>query len=89
VICPIELVEDFIMRARANTVNKVETCAILAGIEQQGSLIVTHLIIPQQEGHSDHCYMTDEVELFECQIQHNVLTLGWIHTHPQYVGRSC
>ena len=31
--------------------------------------------------------MTDdgEIELFEAQIANSVMTLGWIHTHPQFV----
>lgn len=30
--------------------------------------------------------MTDdgEVELFESQISNSVMTMGWIHTHPQF-----
>ena len=30
--------------------------------------------------------MDDEVELFECQIAEGYMTLGWIHTHPQFVS---
>ena len=30
--------------------------------------------------------MTDEVELFETQIAENLMTIGWIHTHPQFVS---
>jgi STAM-binding protein len=28
--------------------------------------------------------MTDEISMFEAQIAHKVMTIGWIHTHPQY-----
>lgn len=28
--------------------------------------------------------MTDEISTFEAQIKYNILTLGWIHTHPQF-----
>lgn len=28
--------------------------------------------------------MDDEVELFECQIAEGLMTIGWIHTHPQF-----
>lgn len=28
--------------------------------------------------------MTDEIQLFEAQIQHDLITIGWIHTHPQF-----
>ena len=32
--------------------------------------------------------MTDEgeIELFEAQMANSVMTLGWIHTHPQFVS---
>lgn len=85
--CPLEIVESFIRLADANTKKFVETCAILAGNEKNGALIIDTLIIPQQKGAHDHCYMTDEIELFQTQIENNVMTLGWIHTHPQYVRR--
>jgi hypothetical protein len=29
--------------------------------------------------------MTDEISMFEAQINNKVMTIGWIHTHPQYV----
>lgn len=85
VICPLEIVEEFIKIANQNTAKKLETCAILAGLEKDGLLIINHLIIPKQEGHTDHCFMTDEIGMFEAQINNKVMTIGWIHTHPQYV----
>jgi len=84
VYCPFEIIESFIKIAKTNTDRKLETCAILAGSEMNGSLIIDTLIIPTQEGHTDHCYMTDEIQLFEAQIAHKVMTIGWIHTHPQF-----
>ena len=30
------------------------------------------------------CQMTDEMELFEVQFKYSIITVGWIHTHPQY-----
>ena len=33
------------------------------------------------------CSMDDEVELFECQIAEELMTIGWIHTHPQFVSQ--
>ncbi len=44
--CPLEIVEAFIKIAKANTDKKVETCAILAGSERNGALIIDTLIIP-------------------------------------------
>jgi STAM-binding protein len=84
VICPLKTVQDFLQIAQLNTQIKVETCAILAGVEELDAYRITSLIVPQQEGHSDHCYMTNEMALFETQIKHGLLTIGWIHTHPQF-----
>lgn len=86
VLCPLEIIDSFIRLSQANTQSKLETCAILAGNEKSGELVIDTLIIPKQEGHQDHCFMTDEIELFEAQINHKVMTIGWIHTHPQYVS---
>lgn len=85
-ICPIDVVAAFLKIAHPNTFRKVETCAILAGIEREGSLVINTLIVPPQTGKQDQCCMTDdgEIELFEAQISNSVMTLGWIHTHPQY-----
>ena len=76
--------EEFIRRAQLNTQNKIETCGILAGKKRGESYVITTLIIPKQEGKQDMCHMTDEIELFQTQIDLNVETLGWIHTHPQF-----
>lgn len=84
VICPLEVVAEFLKVSNNMTSKKLETCAILAGEEKNGQLIINTLIVPKQEGHQDHCYMTDEIELFETQIKEEVMTIGWIHTHPQF-----
>jgi hypothetical protein len=47
VICPYEIVEEFIRISNMNTNSKIETCAILAGIERDNTLIIDTLIIPQ------------------------------------------
>lgn len=28
--------------------------------------------------------MDDEIELFEAQLASGLMTIGWIHTHPQF-----
>jgi len=70
--------------ARKNTKNDKETCGILAGVLKQRILVVTSLIIPKQTGKSDSCEMLNEEELFELQDKKSLMTLGWIHTHPQH-----
>ena len=46
VICPIEIVSEFLRVALPNTSQKIETCAILAGEEKDGQLVITALIVP-------------------------------------------
>ncbi|RHY72443.1 hypothetical protein DYB38_014351 [Aphanomyces astaci] len=79
---PSSLVAEFTRLAASNTSRLpygVETCGILAGSLKDQRLSITTLIIPKQEGSSDTCTMTHEEDLFEYCIQHDLLTLGWIH----------
>ncbi|RQM20102.1 hypothetical protein B5M09_004930 [Aphanomyces astaci] len=79
---PSSLVAEFTRLAASNTSRLpygVETCGILAGSLKDQRLSITTLIIPKQEGSSDTCIMTHEEDLFEYCIQHDLLTLGWIH----------
>jgi STAM-binding protein len=87
VYCPTEILEAFIDLSRSNTDKSVETCGILAGreVNKGDSLLIDALIIPIQEGYVDRCLMTDELSLFEAQIDRKVMTIGWIHSHPTYV----
>ena len=40
VICPIEVIAEFLKVAHPNTSTKIETCAILAGNEVNGQLVI-------------------------------------------------
>ncbi|KAI8368045.1 hypothetical protein BD560DRAFT_399150 [Blakeslea trispora] len=73
---------QFLSIAEPNTRNKIETCGILAGILKNNILKITTLIIPKQTGTSDTCTTENEEELFDIQDKHDLLTFGWIHTHP-------
>jgi len=46
VVCPVESVTEFIRLAQPNTSVKIETCAVLAGEEREGQLVITALIVP-------------------------------------------
>lgn len=72
----------FLDVVKPNTKKNLETCGILCGKLRQNAFFITHLVIPLQEATSDTCGTTDEASLFEFQDKHNLLTLGWIHTHP-------
>ena len=48
VVCPIEVVAEFLKISNPNTLGtKIETCAILAGEERNGELHITTLIVPK------------------------------------------
>eukprot|EP01119_Soliformovum_irregulare_P025065 TRINITY_DN9168_c0_g1_i1.p1 TRINITY_DN9168_c0_g1~~TRINITY_DN9168_c0_g1_i1.p1 ORF type:complete len:662 (-),score=206.85 TRINITY_DN9168_c0_g1_i1:36-2021(-) len=80
----LQMMQEFMDVARKNTVRDIETCGILAGSLRQNVFTVTHLIIPKQTGSSDSCAMTNEDEVFLYQDKYDLLTLGWIHTHPSH-----
>ncbi|XP_068613321.1 STAM-binding protein-like A [Brachionichthys hirsutus] len=79
---PSELCQSFLRLAEANTSRAVETCGILCGKLTRNAFTVTHVIVPKQCGGPDYCDTENEEELFLIQDQYDLITLGWIHTHP-------
>lgn len=82
VVIPSKLMGKFMALAQRNTERNVETCGILAGKLELNQLIITHLLVPKQTGTPDSCTTQNEEEIFDYQDQHDLITLGWIHTHP-------
>ncbi|XP_013200282.2 STAM-binding protein-like A [Amyelois transitella] len=82
VVVPAGLLQRFLALAAANTARNIETCGILAGLLERDQLKITHVVVPKQTGTSDSCSTNNEEEIFHYQDQHNLITLGWIHTHP-------
>ncbi|XP_053978088.1 STAM-binding protein-like A isoform X2 [Hylaeus volcanicus] len=82
IVLPTKLMHNFLKVALGNTMNNKETCGILAGKIERNKLVVTHLLIPEQTGSPDSCVTHNEEDIFDYQDQHNLITLGWIHTHP-------
>lgn len=82
VVLPKDLSQKFLQLAEANTSRGIETCAILCGKLTHDEFTITHVIVPKQSAGPDYCDMENVEELFNVQDQHNLLTLGWIHTHP-------
>ncbi|XP_030806883.1 AMSH-like protease isoform X2 [Camarhynchus parvulus] len=68
VILPRDLCHKFLLLAEANTTHNEFT--------------ITHVIVPKQTAGPDYCDMENVEELFGVQDQYDLLTLGWIHTHP-------
>ncbi|KAJ2078862.1 hypothetical protein H4R24_004178 [Coemansia sp. RSA 988] len=81
---PEGIFEEFIDIASNNTRKNLETCGVLCGrqVPGQDALIMTTLIIPKQRATSDTCTTEHEEELFAEQMDRDLITLGWIHTHP-------
>lgn len=79
---PSDLRSTFLSIATKNTRNNLETCGMLCGTLMSNALFVSRLVIPEQEGSSDTCEMTNENALFEFCDSENLIVLGWIHTHP-------
>uniref|UniRef100_UPI0035901A9B STAM-binding protein-like isoform X2 n=1 Tax=Myxine glutinosa TaxID=7769 RepID=UPI0035901A9B len=79
---PRNLHRKFLEQAVVNTERGIETCGILCGKMTQAQFRVTHVILPKQVGGTDSCVTENEEELFAVQDMYELLTLGWIHTHP-------
>lgn len=82
IFLPPTLRTTFLRLAHQNTIKNMETCGFLAGTLRANALFVSALVIPKQTATSDTCEMTDESELFDYVDQHDLMILGWIHTHP-------
>lgn len=82
VVVPLDVKDKFLEAARSNTIRNVETGGILAGVLSRNEFTITTIIIPKQEGCSDSFSTLKEEEIFDYQIEHDLITLGWIHTHP-------
>lgn len=79
---PVNMMENFLRLARANTEKNLETCGVLAGSLKNKVFHITTLIIPKQENTPDTCSTLNEEEIFEVQDRLSLFPLGWIHTHP-------
>ncbi|RDB17318.1 AMSH-like protease sst2 [Hypsizygus marmoreus] len=76
----------FLTLAKANTDMNMETCGLLLGRDRGGKFLVTTLLIPKQHSTSDTCTMDEEELVMQFTEERDLITLGWIHTHP---SQSC
>jgi STAM-binding protein len=72
----------FLSIAALNTAANRETCGLLLGKPRGHKFIVTTLLIPRQRATSDTCAMEAEELVLQFTEERNLITLGWIHTHP-------
>lgn len=82
VVVPSDLTTKFLRAVESNTLCNVETCGILVGKLRQNIFTISHVLIPKQKGTSDSCQMFNEEDICIFQDERDLMTLGWIHTHP-------
>lgn len=82
VMVPDDATIKFMQLAEPYTSRNVEFCGILAGRLAQHAFTITHIVIPKQEGTSDSCTALNEEDMFDVMDNNDLITLGWIHTHP-------
>ncbi|ESP03865.1 hypothetical protein LOTGIDRAFT_110402, partial [Lottia gigantea] len=82
VIIPSNIFSQFLLKAESNTKKNTETLGILFGKLSKNSFTISDVFIPKQHGTPDSCDMENEMDLIDFQDKCNLITLGWIHTHP-------
>ena len=82
VLIPYDLIKQFLEVALHNTKHNIETCGILSGKATHRDLQITHLLIPEQHGTANSCAAEREEDILAYQLDRELITLGWIHTHP-------
>ncbi|TFK52858.1 Mov34-domain-containing protein [Heliocybe sulcata] len=79
---PRDCLPRFLSIAAANTARNRETCGLLLGKDKGHKFVVSTMLIPKQRATSDTCTMEEEELVLAFQEERNLITLGWIHTHP-------
>jgi STAM-binding protein len=82
VVLPRACLPRFLSIAALNTAANRETCGLLLGKPRGAKYVVTTLLIPRQRSTSDTCAMEEEELVLQFTEERNLITLGWIHTHP-------
>jgi len=84
VVVPSDLTDVFLSVAKSNSDKGVETLGTLGGHLAKNRFIISHLLIPRQEGKSDSCTMEGLEDVWDVHDKENIIFLGWVHTHPAY-----
>ncbi|KAL0211426.1 hypothetical protein P9112_009724 [Eukaryota sp. TZLM1-RC] len=79
---PSLLSDQFISLVSEDLSHNRESCALLCGSLNQSTYQISHMILPKQEGDADSCHITDETSIIPVIENHDLIILGWIHTHP-------
>ncbi|KAK0649525.1 hypothetical protein B0T16DRAFT_428267 [Cercophora newfieldiana] len=86
VFFPSTLRRKFLELAAGHLREDIEMCGLLCGTIVNNALFITCLVIPEQKGTSDTCEVENEPALVEFYVAEELITIGWIHTHP---SQSC
>ncbi|PWN44957.1 hypothetical protein IE81DRAFT_345028 [Ceraceosorus guamensis] len=84
IFVPSSLISRFVSLAESNTTRNIETCGLLMGRLYNDAFTVSHLTIPKQRGTTDSCDTEDEEGIWEFQMKEDLISMGWIHTHPSF-----
>lgn len=83
VVIPSRITTVFSYLSLFNNKKNIETVGYLAGKELNTSrLIITHVLLPKQQGYSDYFKVIDSNSLIDYLEENNLMTIGWIHSHP-------
>ncbi|KAK6171381.1 hypothetical protein SNE40_019583 [Patella caerulea] len=82
VVVPTSIFSQFLKVAESNTNRNTETLGILFGKLSKNAFHISDVFIPKQHGTPDSCDMENEIDLIDYQDKYDLITLGWIHTHP-------
>ena len=77
-----DLRAKFLRIAEPNTAKGLELCGLLCGQLYKNALFATRLLIPEQVCTENTCDTVNEERIWEFCDEHDVLVMGWIHTHP-------
>ncbi|KAF9518748.1 hypothetical protein BS47DRAFT_1312974 [Hydnum rufescens UP504] len=79
---PMSTLPRFLSVAAVNTAQKRETCGLLLGKPIGNSFRISTLLIPKQSATENTSTMIHEELVAQVQLTRDLITLGWIHTHP-------
>ncbi|XP_044760050.1 STAM-binding protein-like [Coccinella septempunctata] len=83
VVIPSRITTAFSYLSLQNNKKNVETVGYLAGRESEPNvLVITHLLLPKQQGYSDYFKVIDSSSLVRYLDAEDLMTIGWIHSHP-------
>ena len=82
---PKSVIQNFLVACDDNSKQGIETLGMLCGKDTNSCLKITHVIIPKQTGTRNTCTPYDnEEERTKFQLENDLVTIGWIHTHPTH-----